>query len=233
MQWMTWIQALLLSWDRAVLRQKAVQQCILNRFVALAHSVMDPVDTHNEFITCPDSQIVTQQADAAFWVIARLFCPWLYFKFGSLSLKSLVPSFLGGLRSSMTTRFLTLIHPCPVSDFRISQKCMRCRTVTFDKGVFCETITRFSFNASNNLEVPKKQIYQHTVEFASEICVDFSSCTETSCRAIWVLTQAISVAQAVKLSLRFYNYYTIRAQHMYMSVPWILKTKPFFFLHYW
>lgn len=142
-----------------------------------------------------------------------------YFKFGSLSLKSLVPSFLGCLRSPMTTRFLTLIHPCPVSDFRISQKCMRCRTVTFDKGVFCETITRFSFSASNNLEVPKKQIYQHAVEFASEIGLGFSSCTETSCRAIRVLTHAIGMAQAVKLSLRFYYYYTIRAQHTYLSIP--------------
>lgn len=119
--------------------------------------------------------------------------------------------------------------PCPVSDFRISQKCMRCRTVTFDKGVFCETITRFSFSASNNLEVPKKQIYQHAVKFASEIRIGFSNCTETSCRAIWVLTHAIGMAQAVKLSLRFYSYYTIRAQHMYMSIPWILKTKPFIF----
>lgn len=131
----------------------------------------------------------------------------------------------------MTTRLLTLIHPCPVSDFRISQKCMRCRTVTFDKGVFCETITQFSFSASNNLEVPKKQIYQHAVEFASEIGLGFSSCTETSCRAIRVLTHAIGMAQAVKLSLRFYYYYTIRAQHMYMSIPWILKTKPFIFFY--
>lgn len=132
----------------------------------------------------------------------------------------------------MTTRFLTLIHPCPVSDFRISQKCMRCRTVTFDKGVFCETITRFSFSASNNLEVPKKQIYQHAVEFASEIGLGFSSCTETSCRAIRVLTHAIGMAQAVKLSLRFYYYYTIRAQHTCMSIPWILKTKPFIFFFF-
>lgn len=52
---------------------------------------------------------------------------------------------------------------------------MRCRAVTFDKGVSCEMITQFSFDMSNNLRLLKKQIDQHALEFTSENCVDFSS----------------------------------------------------------
>lgn len=118
-----------------------------------------PLDIHNPFVTCPDPQTFTQQmlpSESSLLVFASAHDRSL--KFACLSLESLVPSFLGCLRSSLTTQAFGLDLILFNIKLRKSSEGPRSWTVTLDKAVFCEMIMKSSSNLLNNLKLPKKPI---------------------------------------------------------------------------